>query len=137
MYLIALLFLLWALAKLFGGDYVGVVIGVVTALILGAGQYFWDELGGHGVLQRIKVPVAVGVMLAGLGVVAVMVLQEIEIGAEKYALLETAVAEFPSLQSAAREALADHKVSVVEYHDLERAYLKRARQRAIANLSGD
>ena len=137
MYFVALLFLLWAFANLLGGDYVGLVVGVVAALILGAGQYFWDELGGDGIVQRLKVPVAVGVMLIGLGVVGVMVLEEIEIDPAKYRRLETAVAEFPGLKAATRKALADRKISIVEYHDLEQAYLKLARQRAITSLGGD
>lgn len=137
MYFVALLLLFWAFAKLIGGDYVGLVIGVVAALILGAGQYFWDELGGDGIVQRLKVPVAVAVMLIGLGVIGVMVLEEIEIDAAKYSRLETAVAEFPTLKKATREALADRKISIVEYHDLEQAYLRLARQRAISNLGDD
>jgi hypothetical protein len=137
MYVVALLFMLWASANLVGGDYVGLVLGVVIAAILGAGQYFWDELGGDGVVQRLKVPLAVGVMIAGLGVVALMVLEEIEIAAEKYSRLEAAVEEFPSLHAAAREALGDRKISIVEYHDIEQAYHRLARQRAMSTLMGE
>ena len=136
MYLVAVLFVLWGLANLAGGDYVDVVIGVAAASALAAGQYFWDELGGGTLAQRLKVPVIVGVMIAGLAVVAVLVLEEIEVSAARYVRLEAAVEEFPDLRPAARKALSDRKVSIVEFHDLEQAYHRLAKQRAIRTLNG-
>jgi hypothetical protein len=137
MYLVAGLFVLWALAKLAGGDYVSMVVGVAVAAALAAGQYFWDALGGDGVWQRLKVPAAVAVMIAAIAVIAVMLLEEIEIGAEKYVVVEQAVARFPELRADARRAVSDRKISIVEYHDLEKAYQRLARRRAIETLRGD
>jgi hypothetical protein len=133
-YPIAVLFLLWALINLIGGDYLELVIGVTVASMLGAGQYFWDALGGDGFWHRIKVPLAVGVMLAGLGVVATLLLEEVEAGAEDYLWLEQAATDFPGLRAEAAEALADRKLSVVEAYALEQAYLDLARERAIERL---
>jgi len=137
MYFVAGLFLIWALANLAGGDYVDVVAGVAVAAILGAGQYFWDELGGDGTWQRLKVPAAVGVMIAALAVIAVMLLEEIEIGAEKYVMVERAAARFPELRAEARRALSDRKISIVEFHDLEKAHHRLAKRRAIESLNGE
>jgi hypothetical protein len=137
MYFVAGLFLIWALANLAGGDYVGLVVGVAVAAALGAGQYFWDALGGDGVWQRLKVPAAVAVMIAAIAVIAVMLLEEIEIGAEKYVVVEQAVVRFPELRVDARRAVSDRKISIVEYHELEKAYHRLAKRRAIETLNGD
>lgn len=136
MYLVAVLFLLWALANLVGGDYVDVVIGVAAAAALAAGQYFWDELGGDSLTQRLKVPVIIGVMIAAMAIVVILLLEEVEISAKHYVRLESAVAEFPDLLPAARKALSDRKVSIVEFHNLERSYHRLAKERAIRTLNG-
>jgi hypothetical protein len=136
MYLLAIVAALWGVGNLAAGDYVEGVIGVTVAAILAAGQYFWDALGGDGAWQRLKVPVGVGVMLAGFGVVALMILEEIEIDGGRYLELERAVAEFPALQRQAARAISDGKVSIVEFHALEESYHDLARQRSIAFLQG-
>jgi hypothetical protein len=137
MYFVAGLFLFWALVKFASGDYVGMVIGLAGGSILAVGQYFWDALGGDGAWQRLKVPAAVGVMIVGLAVVAVMLLEEIEISAERYVFIEQAARDFPELRADARQALSDRKISIVEFHDLEKTYHRLAKRRAMEHLLGD
>lgn len=137
MYFVAGLFALWALAKLVAGDFVGMVVGIALGSILAVGQYFWEALGGDTIWQRLKVPAAVGVMIAGLAVVAVMLLEEIEISAERYVSIEQATREFPALRADARQAMSDRKISVVEFHELEKAYHELAKRRAMEHLLGE
>jgi hypothetical protein len=66
-----------------------------------------------------------------------MLLEEIEIGAEKYVVVEQAVVRFPELRVDARRAVSDRKISIVEYHELEKAYHRLAKRRAIETLNGD
>ncbi|MGD1982349.1 MAG: hypothetical protein PVF93_00430 [Chromatiaceae bacterium] len=134
MYLLAVVIALWGAGNLMAGDYGEGVVGITAAAILAAGQYFWDALGGDGVWQRLKVPLAVGVMIGGLGVVALMILEEVEIGAQAYVELQSAVEQFPSLRGDVARALGDGKVSVVEYHAFEQAYHEAAKRRALEML---
>lgn len=136
MYLLAIVAALWGVGNLAAGDYVEGVVGATVAAILASGQYFWDALGGDSAWQRLKVPLGVGVMLAGLGVVALMILEEIEIDGGRYLELQRAVSEFPALQQEAARAISDGKVSIVEFHALEARYHDLARQRAITFLQG-
>lgn len=137
MYFVAALFAIWALVNLAGEDYIATVVGFAVAAILAVGQYFWDALGGDSVWQRLKVPAAIGAMIAGIAVVATMLLEEVEISAERYVVVEQAVGEFPALRADARRALSDRKISIVEFHDLREAYHDLAKRRAMKHLLGD
>ena len=117
------------------GNYFETIVGVALAILFTASKFFWDSAEGLSKLNRLRMPAGITVLVIMLAFISMKLLEEIEIGTGKYVQVAEIKIHFPKLNDLIRNAMEDGKISIVEYHDIQKRYQEQRKVKAIQQLT--
>ncbi len=126
------LFLLGSIYNLFVGDYLNTTAGISIGIGCFIIAFLWPHTEGK-VSERAKIITLAIVPSLVLFYVATILLNEIEIGPEKYELLLEIKSNNSELKPLIMAAIKNGKVSIVEYYPIEKKF-NQVRLEAVKNV---
>ncbi len=136
MYIIAILFLIGCISNLLIGNYVEAVWGFAIFIILNTSQYYWDESKESSTLERDGTHAGIVIFVVIVSLLAIRILDEIEIGSKKYVKISEFNYEFNELNKIIENSMKDKKITIIEYRNIEAMYDELSKKEAIKSISG-
>jgi hypothetical protein len=135
MYLFAFLSLTFCVYNLVIGNYVEAIVGTALAIILSTSKFFWDSTKGLSKLERLSMPVRITILVIAISFITIILLEKIEIGSEKYVQVAETKLNFPKLNELIHNAMEDGKISIAEYHGIQKQHKELRKVKAIKQLT--
>ena len=126
---LTLLFTVSAGYNLIIGNLANALVSLAMAVFFAGVKIIGPDVENAKPRQYLWAVILVGVPVTIVTSVAFTVLHSVEIGLEKYQQITKIKGDFPELQEIIKKSMDDGKISIPEYHKIEKHYLELAKER--------